>query len=464
MAGDYYNRREDETPGAVADDAFAQLVQLFVPFSYNEQEKSFKKNVYFFIDRELFAYTDVIKLSFHKTDSRDPPEISDSEAVTYRFATGYFLHCMVNRKLSSCRREFHELAGTYPDTFLLDELFRAANNCCNSHTEQEWLKGTRFITKDGKYLKNAFLRVNDRMKTEVFNAARTSSFTLRDLSGCYEYNWRGIRHREDGVCIEISIAHPLEKYDRFEEMVKGLIRNWGDRFLESFREEVLEEYRKKLNDKEKKRLAVRGGSLEISDISMKFSESFFWSLLGLKRRSAVISHRCCTDLELMLFTLSLGENLHTYQQLCILRNKEYGVVVDNAEEVETEALKNILLNFLHLGPERYLRAIERVKALFRAGVSSGSIRAERNKMAVPNLPRMVVINIALDRYLSGLEEIRRAREGGNDELIRMFREAFLKTEVKKLRLITKEEIEMLLDNDRSLRAEKEDLKELKDAM
>ena len=66
MAGYYYDRREDETPGVVADAAFAALIQLFIPFPYNEATKTFKKSLYFFIDRELFAYTDVINLSFYK--------------------------------------------------------------------------------------------------------------------------------------------------------------------------------------------------------------------------------------------------------------------------------------------------------------------------------------------------------------------------------------------------------------
>ena len=66
MNGYYYDRREDETPTSVADAAFPALIQLFIPFPYDESEKNFKKGLYFFFDRELFAYTDVIQLSFYK--------------------------------------------------------------------------------------------------------------------------------------------------------------------------------------------------------------------------------------------------------------------------------------------------------------------------------------------------------------------------------------------------------------
>ena len=43
--------------------------------------RKLQKSLYFLIDRELFAYTDVIKLSFHKADSKDPLEIEPSMAV-----------------------------------------------------------------------------------------------------------------------------------------------------------------------------------------------------------------------------------------------------------------------------------------------------------------------------------------------------------------------------------------------
>ena len=99
MTGYYYDRREDETPDVVADAAFPALIQLFIPFPFSESEKNFKKSLYFFIDRELFAYTDVIILSFHKAfhkaGSKAPPETGPSDFVIYRFAAAYFLHCMI---------------------------------------------------------------------------------------------------------------------------------------------------------------------------------------------------------------------------------------------------------------------------------------------------------------------------------------------------------------------------------
>ena len=43
MAGYYYDRREDETPGVVADAAFAALIQLFIPFPYNRLSESLSR-------------------------------------------------------------------------------------------------------------------------------------------------------------------------------------------------------------------------------------------------------------------------------------------------------------------------------------------------------------------------------------------------------------------------------------
>ena len=342
MTGYCYDRREDETPSAVADAAFPALIQLFIPFPFNESEKNFKKSVYFFIDRELFAYTDVIKLSFHKAESKDPLEIDPFMAVIYRFATAYFLHYMINRKLSSCGSELHELTGTDPDTFLLDELFKAANKCCNYHIIQEWLVGTRYLTKEGKYLKNSFLNVTETTKARVFDAARSCRFSLCDLSGHYEYSWTGARYGKDSMNIEISIKYPLEEYAGYEEMVKGLLQNWGSRIFESFRKEILEDYESRLSDEDKIMLAVRSRKLDVSDISFKISENFFWKLLGLKRRNTVLSGRYATDLELMLYTLSVGENLQTYELLRSLRNKKYGSESESAKDSEVAALKKAL--------------------------------------------------------------------------------------------------------------------------
>lgn len=469
MNGYYYDRREDETPDAVADAAFPALIQLFIPFPYNESEKNFKKSLYFFIDRELFAYTDVIQLSFHKKNSTgppeiSPPEISPGEALIYRFAVAYFLHCMINRKLSSCRSDLHELKGLNPDTFLMDELFKAANRCCNYHPEQKWLQGTDYLTKEGKYLKNSFLKVDERTKSRVFDAARSSRFTLCDLSGHYEYSWTGDRYNEDGVSIEISIKYPLKEYSGYEEMVKGLLSNWGTRIFESFRKEILDDYVSGLSDEDKVKLAVRNGKFDISDISFKISENFFWKLLGLKRRNTVLSNRFASDLELMLYTLSVGENLQTYEQLRSMRNERKGSDSDSAKDDETATLKKILLNYLLLGPERYMQALERLKDLLKAGVSSKSFRAVHDKVPVPNMPRMVMILIALDRYTGGLEDIRRLKDSRENELIKKFRETFVKTEVKKLCLITREELEILIEKDRSLGATKNDLIALKDVM
>lgn len=469
MTGYYYDRREDETPGVVADAAFPALIQLFIPFPFNEAEKNFKKSLYFFIDRELFAYTDVIKLSFHKPDSKDPPETGPADCVIYRFATAYFLHCMVNRKLSSCRSELHELTGTNPDTFLLDELFKAANKCCNYHKVQKWLDGTGFLSEEDKYIKNSLLRVEEATKARVFNVARSSRFTLCDLSGHYEYSWTGIRYggdNRDSMNIEISIKYPLKEYAGYKEMIRGLLENWGSRIFESFREEILEYYIKGLNEKEKEKLAFKCGKIDISDISFKVSDNFFWKLLRLKRRNTVLSNRFSSDLELMLFTLSVGENLETYEQLRSLRNKIYGADNENVKAGETAALKKSLLNYLSLGPERYMQALERLKDLLKAGVVSDSLRAAHDKVTIPNMPRMVLNLIALDRYTSGLEDIRRLKDSEESEvkLIKAFRENFIKTEVEKLCLITREEAGILLENDRSLGAMKEDLEALINAM
>ena len=51
MTGYYYDRREDETPSAVAEVAFPALIQLFIPFPYNETEKNFKKSLDFSIGK-----------------------------------------------------------------------------------------------------------------------------------------------------------------------------------------------------------------------------------------------------------------------------------------------------------------------------------------------------------------------------------------------------------------------------
>lgn len=464
MTGYYYDRREDETPSAVADAAFPALIQLFIPFPYNETEKNFKKSLYFLIDRELFAYTDVIKLSFHKADSKDPLEIEPSMAVIYRFATGYFLHCMINKKLSSCGSELHELKGNDPDTFLLDELFKAANKCCNYHINQEWLVGTRYLTKEGKYLKNSFLNVTEATKARVFDAARSCRFSLCDLSGHYEYHWTGVRYGKDSIHIKISIKYPLEEYAGYEEMVKGLLQNWGSRIFESFREVILEDYIRNLSETEREKFAVRCGKIDISDIAFTVSENFFWKLLGLKRRNTVLSKRFATDHELMIYTLSVGENIQTYEQLRSLRNKQYGPDSENAKDEEMAALKKSLLNYLNLGPERYMQALERLKDLLKAGVSSDSLREKHDKVTIPNMPRMVVILIALDRYTSGLEEIRRLKDSREEELIGLFRKEFVDTEVMKLKLITREEVGIIIDNDCSLGAKKEDLKKLKSAI
>ena len=464
MNGYYYDRREDETPTSVADAAFPALIQLFIPFPYDESEKNFKKSMYFFVDRELFAYTDVIQLSFHKESCNGPPVISPMDALNYRFATGYFLHCMINGKLSSCRSELHELTGPNPDTFLMDELFKAANRCCNYHTVQKWLKGTPFITTEGKYLKNSFLKVNERTKSRIFDIARSCRFILCDLSGRYEYNWTGVHYNEESLTIKISIKYPLKGYTGYEEMVKGLLSSWGSRIFESFRKEILEDYESRLSDEDKIMLAVRSRKLDVSDISFKISENFFWKLLGLKRRNTVLSGRYATDLELMLYTLSVGENLQTYELLRSLRNKKYGSDSESAKDSEVAALKKALLNYLSLGPERYMQALERLKDILKADVSSKSFRAVHNKVTIPNMPRMVMIMIALDRYTSGIEDIRRLKDSRENEMITLFREDFIKTEVTKLCLINREEAEILIETDRSLGAMKSDLIALKNDM
>lgn len=468
MAGYYYDRREDETPGVVADAAFAALIQLFIPFPYNEATKTFKKSLYFFIDRELFAYTDVINLSFYKMNREELPIIHPSEAVIYRFAAAYFLHCMVNRKLSNCESDLHDLAGTYPDTYLMDELFKAANTCCHYHPMQEWLKGTNYIKKDGKYIRNSFLDVTEAMKERVYDVARSSRFILCDVSGHFEYSWTGVRHRGNGICIEININHPLEEYVSFVDMVEGMLGNWGSRIFDSFRKEIMDRYKEGLDKKEREKLAeklaVRGYDLDISDISFTVSENFYWNMLGLKRKNKKFSQRFASDLELMLFTLSVGENRDTYEQLRKLRNKAYGTDTDSGKGDELEALKKHLLDFLNLGPDRYLRALERHKDLVKAGVSSGSLLAVHDKVTIPNIPRMVMISIALDRYATGLDNIRRLENSRTDELIAVFRKAFTDTEVIKLNLITKDELGILLEKDCTLGARMEDLKELLELM
>ena len=474
----YYFRREDETPGVVADAAFAAFIQLFIPFPYNEPDKNFKKSLYFFIDRELFGYTDVISLSFCEMERTVPVEASPSEALIYRFATAYFLHCMVNRKLSSCKSEFNELTGSYPDAYLLDELFKAANNCCNNHTVQKWLIGTPYATKEGKYLRNSFLKVPEATKTRVFEAARSCRFTLRDLSGQYEYSWIGVRRSPGSICIELNIKHPLEEYAGYKDMVKGLLANWSSRIFESFRDEILKDYVQGLDEKEKEKLAVRCGNIDISDISFSVKESFYWKLLGLKGRNSILSQRFASDLELMLYTLSVGENLRTYEQLRGLRDAEYKSYGDIEKKAEIEALEKTLLGYLVLGPERYQRALEQLKDLLNAGGSTGMLWVSHDKVRIPNMPRMVLIIIALDRYTGGLADIRcrledmrgRQEDGGSDEpdkleeLICKFRRSFVETEVRKLRLITKEELEMLLYHNFLPGGMRKDLEDLKDAM
>ena len=471
----YYFRREDETPGVVADAAFAAFIQLFIPFPYNEPDKNFKKSLYFFIDRELFGYTDVIILSFSEMEGAAPVVISPSEALIYRFATAYFLHCMVNRKLSSCKSEFNELTGSDPDAYLLDELFKAANNCCNNHAVQKWLIGTSYATKEGKYLRNSFLKVPEATKTKVFEAARSCRFTLRDLSGQYEYSWIGVRRSRDSICIELNIKHPLEEYAGYKDMVKGLLANWSSRIFESFRDEILKDYVQGLDEKEKEKLAVRCGNIDISDISFSVKESFYWKLLGLKGRNSILSQRFASDLELMLYTLSVGENLRTYEQLRGLRDAEYKSYGDIEKKAEIEALEKTLLGYLVLGPERYQRALEQLKDLLNAGGSTGMLWVSHDKVRIPNMPRMVLIIIALDRYTGGLADIRcrledmrgRPEDGSKDEsyeLISKFRRSFVETEVRKLRLITKEELEMLLDHNFLPGGMRKDLEYLKDAM
>ena len=471
----YYFRREDETPGVVADAAFAAFIQLFIPFPYNEPDKNFKKSLYFFIDRELFGYTDVISLSFCEMERTVPVEVSPSEALIYRFATAYFLHCMVNRKLSSCKSEFNELTGSDPDAYLLDELFKAANNCCNNHAVQKWLIGTSYATKEGKYLRNSFLKVPEATKTKVFEAARSCRFTLRDLSGQYEYSWIGVRRSRDSICIELNIKHPLEEYAGYKDMVKGLLANWSSRIFESFRDEILKDYVQGLDEKEKEKLAVRCGNIDISDISFSVKESFYWKLLRLKGRNSILSQRFASDLELMLYTLSVGENLRTYEQLRGLRDAEYKSYGDIEKKAEIEALEKTLLGYLVLGPERYQRALEQLKDLLNAGGSTGMLWVSHDKVRIPNMPRMVLIIIALDRYTGGLADIRcrledmrgRPEDGSKDEsyeLISKFRRSFVETEVRKLRLITKEELEMLLDHNFLPGGMRKDLEDLKDAM
>ena len=471
----YYFRREDETPGVVADAAFAAFIQLFIPFPYNEPDKNFKKSLYFFIDRELFGYTDVISLSFCEMERTVPVEVSPSEALIYRFATAYFLHCMVNRKLSSCKSEFNELTGSDPDAYLLDELFKAANNCCNNHAVQKWLIGTSYATKEGKYLRNSFLKVPEATKTKVFEAARSCRFTLRDLSGQYEYSWIGVRRSRDSICIELNIKHPLEEYAGYKDMVKGLLANWSSRIFESFRDEILKDYVQSLDEKEKEKLAVRCGNIDISDISFSVKESFYWKLLGLKGRNSILSQRFASDLELMLYTLSVGENLRTYEQLRGLRDAEYKSYGDIEKKAEIEALEKTLLGYLVLGPERYQRALEQLKDLLNAGGSTGMLWVSHDKVRIPNMPRMVLIIIALDRYTGGLADIRcrledmrgRPEDGSKDEsyeLISKFRRSFVETEVRKLRLITKEELEMLLDHNVLLGGMRKDLEDLRDEM
>jgi hypothetical protein len=77
---------------------------------------------------------------------------------------------------------------------------------------------------------------------------------------------------------------------------------------------------------------------------------------------------------------------------------------------------------------------------------------------------MVMIMIALDRYTSGIEDIRRLKDSRENEMITLFREDFIKTEVTKLCLITREEAEILIETDRSLGAMKSDLIALKNDM
>ena len=104
--------------------------------------------------------------------------------------------------------------------------------------------------------------------------------------------------------------------------------------------------------------------------------------------------------------------------------------------------------------------------------------AKHDKVRIPNMPRMVMIIIALDRYTGGLADIRGRLEdmrgrpedgiaGESDkleELIGKFRRSFVETEVKKLRLITKNELVMLLDNNILLGGMRKDLEDLRDEM
>ena len=111
-----------------------------------------------------------------------------------------------------------------------------------------------------------------------------------------------------------------------------------------------------------------------------------------------------------------------------------------------------------------MQALERLKDILKADVSSKSFLAVHNKVTIPNMPRMVMIMIALDRYTSGIEDIRRLKDSRENEMITLFREDFIKTEVTKLCLINREEAEILIETDRSLGAMKSDLIALKNDM
>ena len=170
---------------------------------------------------------------------------------------------------------------------------------------QEWLKGTNYIKKDGKYIRNSFLDVTEAMKERVYDVARSSRFILCDVSGHFEYSWTGVRHRGNGICIEININHPLEEYVSFVDMVEGMLRNWGSRIFDSFRKEILTDIRKDWTRRKGKNLlkTMRGYNLDISDISLQ-CQRIYWNMLGSSERIKS-SHRICL-IELMLSPFCRG--------------------------------------------------------------------------------------------------------------------------------------------------------------
>ena len=74
------------------------------------------------------------------------------------------------------------------------------------------------------------------------------------------------------------------------------------------------------------------------------------------------------------------------------------------------------------------------------------------------------MNDCEEKLLEAEEEIRRLKDSREEELIGLFRKEFVDTEVMKLKLITREEVGIFIDNDCSLGAKKEDLKKLKAAI